>query len=96
MDIVDLEIDPAVARHLVVDTRRTTCGIRSHPYIPRHAQRAWIVSRRGTLRIRSSEDILLAIADRMGVPVRFIGIGEAAEDMQPFVAEDFADALLSR
>ena len=38
--------------------------------------------------------ILLAIADRIGVPVRFIGIGEAAEDMQPFVAEDFVDALL--
>ncbi len=39
--------------------------------------------------------ILLAIADRIGVPVRFIGIGEAAEDMQPFVAEEFADALLA-
>ncbi len=38
--------------------------------------------------------ILLAIADRIGVPVRFIGIGEAAEDMQPFVATDFVDALL--
>ena len=39
--------------------------------------------------------ILLAIASRLGVPVRFIGIGETAEDMQPFVAEDFADALLA-
>jgi len=39
--------------------------------------------------------ILLAIADRIGVPVRFIGIGESAEDMQPFVAEDYAAALLS-
>lgn len=39
--------------------------------------------------------ILLAIADRIGVPVRFIGIGEAAEDMQPFSASDFADALLT-
>ena len=39
--------------------------------------------------------ILLAIADRLGVPVRFIGIGEAAEDMQPFSAEAFADALLA-
>jgi fused signal recognition particle receptor len=39
--------------------------------------------------------ILLAIADRVGVPVRFIGIGEAAEDMQPFSAKDFVDALLS-
>ncbi|MEJ2274227.1 MAG: signal recognition particle-docking protein FtsY [Woeseiaceae bacterium] len=39
--------------------------------------------------------ILLAIADRLGVPVRFIGIGEAAEDMQAFSAADFADALLA-
>ncbi|MBT8108368.1 MAG: signal recognition particle-docking protein FtsY [Gammaproteobacteria bacterium] len=38
--------------------------------------------------------ILLAIANKLAVPVRFIGIGEAAEDMQPFVAADFVDALL--
>lgn len=38
--------------------------------------------------------ILLAIADRLGVPVRFIGIGESADDMQSFVAEEFVDALL--
>lgn len=39
--------------------------------------------------------ILLAIADRLQVPVRFIGIGESAEDMQPFSAVDFVDALLT-
>jgi fused signal recognition particle receptor len=39
--------------------------------------------------------ILLAIADQLGLPVRYIGIGEGAEDMQPFVAEDYADALMS-
>jgi len=39
--------------------------------------------------------ILLGIADRIGVPVRFIGIGEAAEDMQPFSAEEFVDAQLA-
>ncbi|MDH3908748.1 MAG: signal recognition particle-docking protein FtsY, partial [Gammaproteobacteria bacterium] len=39
--------------------------------------------------------ILLGIADRIGVPVRFIGIGEAAEDMQPFSADEFVDALLA-
>jgi fused signal recognition particle receptor len=38
--------------------------------------------------------ILLAIADALHVPVRFIGIGESAEDMQPFAAEEFVDALL--
>ncbi len=39
--------------------------------------------------------ILLPLADKLGVPVRFIGIGESVEDMQPFVAADFVDALLS-
>jgi len=39
--------------------------------------------------------ILLAIADKLGIPVRFIGIGEKAEDMQAFDATDFVDALLS-
>jgi fused signal recognition particle receptor len=39
--------------------------------------------------------ILLALADKLAVPVRFIGIGESAEDMQPFVAGEFVDALLS-
>ncbi|NNF41132.1 MAG: signal recognition particle-docking protein FtsY [Woeseiaceae bacterium] len=39
--------------------------------------------------------ILLAIADKLGVPVRFIGIGEAADDMQPFSATEFVDALLA-
>ena len=38
--------------------------------------------------------ILLAIANKLQVPVRFIGIGEAAEDMQPFEARAFVDALL--
>jgi len=38
--------------------------------------------------------ILFAIARKLGIPVRFIGVGEAADDMQPFVAEDYVDALL--
>ncbi len=38
--------------------------------------------------------ILLAIAHKIGVPVRFIGIGESAGDMQPFDAEEYVDALL--
>ena len=39
--------------------------------------------------------ILFAIANRLRVPVRFIGIGEAVDDMQPFQAEEFVSALLS-
>ncbi len=40
--------------------------------------------------------VMLAIADRLGVPVRFIGIGESADDMQVFNAGDYADALLAK
>ncbi len=40
--------------------------------------------------------VMLAIANKLGVPVRYIGIGESAEDMQEFNAEDYADALLAR
>ena len=40
--------------------------------------------------------ILLAIANQLQVPVRFIGIGESAEDMQPFAADAFVDALLAQ
>jgi len=39
--------------------------------------------------------ILLSIANQLRVPIRFIGIGESAEDMQPFSAADFVDALLA-
>jgi fused signal recognition particle receptor len=39
--------------------------------------------------------ILLPVANELGVPVRFIGIGEAAEDMHPFSADQFVDALLA-
>lgn len=39
--------------------------------------------------------ILAAIAKTRPVPVYFIGIGEKIEDLQPFNAEEFVDALLS-
>ena len=39
--------------------------------------------------------ILLAIANQLKVPLRFIGIGESLEDMQPFSAEEFVSALLA-
>ena len=38
--------------------------------------------------------IVLAIARELGVPIRYIGIGEGAQDLQPFRAAEFAAALL--
>nr|WP_240696151.1 signal recognition particle-docking protein FtsY [Candidatus Macondimonas diazotrophica] len=40
--------------------------------------------------------MLFAIAEKLGLPIRFIGIGEGIEDLQPFAAGDFVDALLGR
>ncbi|MEJ2523881.1 MAG: signal recognition particle-docking protein FtsY, partial [Gammaproteobacteria bacterium] len=39
--------------------------------------------------------IVLAIAKEMKVPVRYIGIGEGLEDLQPFEAGAFVDALMA-
>lgn len=38
--------------------------------------------------------ILVAIARQSGLPIRFIGVGEDIDDLQPFSAEDYVDALL--
>ncbi|MBW3609334.1 MAG: signal recognition particle-docking protein FtsY [Actinobacteria bacterium] len=39
--------------------------------------------------------IALAIAGELGIPVKLIGIGEALEDLRPFDADDYAQALLT-
>lgn len=39
--------------------------------------------------------IIFAIAKRLGIPIRFIGVGEDIEDLREFNAEEFVDALLS-
>jgi fused signal recognition particle receptor len=37
--------------------------------------------------------ILVAIADRFGMPIHFVGVGESVEDLEPFKARDFARAI---
>ena len=37
--------------------------------------------------------IVLSIRRELGLPVKFIGVGEKIDDMQPFDAEEFIDAL---
>ena len=37
--------------------------------------------------------ILVALAGKFGLPLHFIGVGETAEDLQPFDAQAFANAL---
>ncbi|MBE7001234.1 MAG: signal recognition particle-docking protein FtsY [Ruminococcaceae bacterium] len=38
--------------------------------------------------------IVIAVADSLQIPVKFIGVGEQADDLMPFEAKDFVEALL--
>ena len=38
--------------------------------------------------------IVVAVADTLQIPVKFIGVGEQADDLMPFAAQDFVDALM--
>ena len=38
--------------------------------------------------------VLVALAERFGLPVHAIGVGESAEDLRPFAARDFARSLM--
>jgi fused signal recognition particle receptor len=37
--------------------------------------------------------VIFAIAKQLGIPIRFIGVGEGVDDLQPFSAEQFVNAL---
>lgn len=38
--------------------------------------------------------VVVAVKDELGLPVRFVGVGEGIDDLQPFDAETFAEALI--
>ena len=38
--------------------------------------------------------IVIAVADSLQIPVKFVGVGEKADDLMPFEAKEFVDALL--
>ena len=38
--------------------------------------------------------VVLGVREELGVPIRFVGVGEGADDLRPFRAEAFADGLL--
>ena len=40
--------------------------------------------------------VVLAIREELDVPVKYIGVGEQIDDLQPFDADDFAKALFAR
>jgi fused signal recognition particle receptor len=43
----------------------------------------------------SKGGMLVAIQKELNIPVKFVGLGEKADDLQPFNAEQFATAMFS-
>ena len=37
--------------------------------------------------------IIIAIRNELGIPVKYVGVGEGIDDLQPFNAADFADGI---
>ncbi|WP_282498283.1 signal recognition particle-docking protein FtsY [Pantoea stewartii] len=40
--------------------------------------------------------VIFSVADQFGIPIRYIGVGEGIDDLRPFKAEDFIEALFAR
>lgn len=40
--------------------------------------------------------MIFAVSQQLGLPIRFIGVGEQIDDLRPFSAQDFVSALFSR
>ncbi len=40
--------------------------------------------------------VIFAIADKFGIPIRHIGVGEQIDDLRTFDAKDFVDALFTQ
>ncbi|XP_059651465.1 cell division protein FtsY homolog, chloroplastic [Cornus florida] len=38
---------------------------------------------------------VVSVVDELGIPVKFVGVGEGVEDLQPFSAEEFVNAIFS-
>jgi fused signal recognition particle receptor len=43
----------------------------------------------------SKGGVVVAIQKELGIPIKFIGVGEQPDDLQPFDARQFAEALFS-
>jgi fused signal recognition particle receptor len=37
--------------------------------------------------------IVISIHNELGIPIKYVGVGEGIDDLQPFCAKDFADGI---
>ncbi len=82
----------AVATYLVLDaTLGQNSLVQAQEFTRRLAADGVILTK---LDSTARGGVVIAVAESLGIPVRYIGVGEGIDDFGPFVAEDFVDALL--
>ena len=87
------KVDPS-APHSVLLTLDATTGQNAVNQVEIFGKRAGVTGLVMTkLDGTARGGILVAIAAQYGLPVHFIGVGEAVDDLEPFAADDFAKAL---
>ncbi|HTN63697.1 MAG TPA: signal recognition particle-docking protein FtsY [Devosia sp.] len=90
------KVDPT-APHATLLTLDATTGQNALRQVEIFGQRAGVTGLVMTkLDGTARGGILVAIAKKTGMPVHFIGVGEGVDDLEPFAAADFAQAIAGR
>jgi len=90
------KVDPS-APHATLLTLDATTGQNALRQVEIFGQRAGVTGLVMTkLDGTARGGILVAIAQKFGLPVHFIGVGESVGDLEPFTAGDFARAIAGR
>ena len=88
------KLDPA-APHSVIQVLDATTGQNAISQVEVFQKTAGVTGRIRTKRDGTARGgIRVPLAERCGLPIHAIGVGEAAEDLQPFNARQFARALV--
>ena len=92
--IIDKKAPGAIVESLLVlDATLGQNGLRQAEVFSEAAQLSGVVLTKldGT----AKGGVALAIVQQLGLPIRFIGVGESIEDLRPFSSYEFVEALLS-
>jgi len=90
--ITKSEIEPQVL--LVLDANTGQNGLSQAKYFTEAVHVDAVVLAK--LDSTSKGGVVLGIVDELKIPIAFFGTGQEPQDLSPFVAEDFVEALLSR
>ncbi|NET17340.1 MAG: signal recognition particle-docking protein FtsY [Okeania sp. SIO1H6] len=85
--------DAVVESLLVLDATLGQNGLRQAEVFAKAAKLSGVVLTKldGT----AKGGVALAVVKQLGLPIRFIGVGESLEDLRPFSSYEFVEALLS-